>query len=264
MYYIIIEQKSGFGMGGLKLKLNNTSLKPLYMQLKELLKEDIHRGKYLPGEQLPSESELCEIYQVSRITTRRAILDLVEEGVLKRQQGKGTFVTEKKINRELISFSGFSQFIEQMGKVPKNQILSSKVINASELIAKKLKIKEDGPVLQFHRLHFMDNSPMVIETGYYSLTRFPDLEKYIGENSSTYKTLRSHYQIEPVNNLKKLNVKIATSDEADLLKISQGDPLFEMEEIVTCEKEIPIHYSISFLPANKVTFTINTSAPSKK
>lgn len=81
------------------MKLNTHSSTPLYMQLKQAITEDINKGVYTPGEKLPIETDLCDIYGVSRITVRKAVLDLVEEGLLIRQQGKGTFVQYPKAKR---------------------------------------------------------------------------------------------------------------------------------------------------------------------
>ncbi|SFJ53111.1 GntR family transcriptional regulator, frlABCD operon transcriptional regulator [Halobacillus dabanensis] len=244
------------------MKLNNASSKPLYMQVKELITADIENGIYKPGEQLSSESELCRVYDTSRITIRRAILDLVDEGVLTRQQGKGTFVNEGKIQRELIAMSGFSQFVEEMGEVPKTSILSIEKVVASEFkpkLAEVLKENQHTPLLELRRLHFLGDTPMIYEASYYSLSRFPNLENLIKENPSTYQTLKKHYDVQPMFNEKKLNGKTATTDVADYLNISKGSPLFEMEELVSCDYNIPIHFSTSLLPANKVTFTLNSS-----
>lgn len=96
--------------------LNNGSSKPLYIQLKQIIADDIKKGVYSPSVKLPTENELCETYNVSRITVRKAILDLVEEGWLVRQQGKGTFVKSPKLKRELIAVNGYSEFMESTGK----------------------------------------------------------------------------------------------------------------------------------------------------
>ncbi|UFJ39937.1 GntR family transcriptional regulator [Brevibacillus humidisoli] len=113
------------------MKLNKTSLKPLYEQLMDAIKKDINEGVYSIGAQLPAETELCEKYGVSRITTRRAITELVEQGILRKLHGKGTFVTSNKLKRELIAVNGFTEFLLQSGKDPHIRILSKKVVPAS-------------------------------------------------------------------------------------------------------------------------------------
>lgn len=78
------------------MKLNNASSLPLYEQLMINIKDEMDKGVYKAGDRIPNEAELCDLYSVSRITVRRAIQELVEEGLLERKQGKGTFVSRKK------------------------------------------------------------------------------------------------------------------------------------------------------------------------
>ncbi|WNC17555.1 GntR family transcriptional regulator [Brevibacillus brevis] len=240
------------------MKLNNASLKPLYLQLKEIIKEDINRGVYKVGQQLPPEGELCEMYGVSRITTRRAITELVEAGILQRQQGKGTFVTAMKLQRELIAVNGFSEFLTQTGKSPQPQIVSTTIMDAEEAIATPLQIPPGTAILQLKRLHYVNDVPLVWETVYYPLTRFPDLEKHIAESISTYQVLKKYYDVEPAYNLKTLNVIMATQDEAKLLRCSIGTPLYQIDKVAYDEDGHPFHSSCSLIPTDRVTFTINT------
>src|SRR3954447_18057502 len=117
------------------MKLNNSISTPLYDQLKQILKDAIGQGVYKSGEKLPNETELCDLYGVSRITVRRAIQDLADDGFLERKQGKGTFVTRTKITRELVSIDGFTDFSKQMGKTPSKRTISCEEIKATPEIA---------------------------------------------------------------------------------------------------------------------------------
>lgn len=239
------------------MKLNNTSQKPLYLQLKEIIKEDIYRGSYKAGQQLPPESELCNTYGVSRITTRRAIADLVEEGILHRKQGKGTFVRESKVSRELISVGGFSELTTASGKTPSSQILSSAVMEADEALAGTLQIGTGDSVLKLHRLLFIDNEPFIIETSYYPLHYLPDLEKYIGEAASTYSILKNRYNVEITRSEKVLNVVFASEYEAGLFQCDLGAPLFAIEKKGYDRSGRPIHLSNSLFMTSKTSFTLD-------
>ncbi|RNB88507.1 transcriptional regulator PhoB [Brevibacillus nitrificans] len=240
------------------MKLNNSSLKPLYLQLKEVIKEDINRGVYKVGQQLPPEGELCDMYGVSRITTRRAITELVEAGILQRQQGKGTFVTASKLKRELIAVNGFSEFLTQTGKMPQPRIVSTTILEADEAIAAPLQISPRTSILQLKRLHYVNDAPLVWETVFYPLTRFPNLEKHIAESISTYQVLKKYYDVQPASNLKTLNVIMATQEEAELLRCPIGTPLYQIDKVAYDDQEKPFHSSCSLIPTDRVTFTINT------
>lgn len=239
------------------MKLNNSIQKPLYFQLKQIIKEDILRGTYKAGQQLPPEADLCVTYGVSRITARRAITDLVEEGILYRQQGKGTFVRESKVKRELIWVGGFAELTTASGKTPSSQILSNLVIPADEKLANTLKIAEGDPVLKLHRLLFIDNEPFIIESSYFPLSYFPDLEKYIGESASTYSILNNRYEIEIERSEKTLEVIAASKYEAGLFQCDRGAPLFALEKVSSDQTGRVIHSSYSLYMTSKVIFTID-------
>ncbi|WP_134682707.1 UTRA domain-containing protein [Brevibacillus migulae] len=240
------------------MKLNKTSVKPLYEQLMDEIKKDIHEGIYSIGAQLPAENELCQKYGVSRITTRRAITELVEQGILRKLHGKGTFVTNNKLKRELIAVNGFTDFLLQSGKEPHIRILSKKVVPASWRQAEALQVEREEPLFELKRLHLIKDEPIHSETSYYSLKRFPDLEKHIGESHSTYQVLKEIYQVQAVRNTKTISFVNATTEQAKFLHCTEDVPLFEVEKIAYDDNGIPIHFSLSFLPSNKVSFTIST------
>lgn len=240
------------------MKLNVSSQSPLYLQLKQIIKEDISRGVYKAGQKLPPEAEIGKTYGVSRITVRRAITDLVEEGILHSQQGKGSYVRELKEKRELISVGSFSDITTTSGKTPSSQILSNIVIEADKKLADTFKIRENDPVLKLHRLLFIDNQPFIIETSYFPLGILPDLEKYIGESPSTYQILKNRYAIEPTYSEKTLEMILSTEYESNLFHCDRGTPLYLLDKISYDQEDRPIHYSQSVYMASKVIFTINT------
>ena len=101
------------------MELNNTIAKPLYKQLEDQLKEEIDTGKRKAGSRLPTENELSTTYNVSRVTVRKALAGLSELGYLDRKSGKGTFVAEKRIQRNISKgVTGFSEMCRTMGAVP--------------------------------------------------------------------------------------------------------------------------------------------------
>ncbi|MFC0559136.1 GntR family transcriptional regulator [Halalkalibacter alkalisediminis] len=241
------------------MKLNSSTSQPLYIQLKEIIKSDIKSGQYTSNQQLPTETDLCDQYSVSRITARRAITDLVEEGFLERRQGKGTFVKRRSYKRELISVNGFSEHMLQVGRKPRSQVLSCLIISANEKTADSLSISTGDPILELKRINYIDSEPFGLDTSYYSLTRFPRLERYITQSDSTYQTLSTHYNIEIAHNSRILNVVFANHNQAELLNCDLGTPLFYTEKIAYDKDMIPIHSSSLYIQADKATFTINTS-----
>lgn len=241
------------------MKLSKASLKPLYEQLMDVIKKDINDGIYRIGDQLPTEVELCEKYGVSRITTRRAINELVERGTLQKLHGKGTFVTHEKLKRELIAVTGFTEFLLQSGKDPQIRILSKKIAPASWRQSEALLVDREELLLELKRLHLVNNEPIHLETSYYPLKRFPDLDKHIGETNSTYRVLKEVYHIQAVRNTKTINIVSGTAEQAKLLNCTQDIALFEVEKVAFDQHGQPIHFSLSLLPSNKVSFTVDSS-----
>jgi GntR family transcriptional regulator, frlABCD operon transcriptional regulator len=242
---------------GFSMSLNPSTPQPLYMQIRQMLKNDIQNGKYKPDEQIPTEAELCEIYNVSRITIRKAIEELVNEGVLTRIPRRGTFVTSKKFHNELLSVSGFSEFSHQLGMIPNSRILRSDIISAPEDVASHLLIDTGSPVLELERLMYVNDRPLFYDIAHYSLTRFPDLEKKIAGDESTYKILLEEYQTEIVSNDKIIDVIAANKDYAKLLECDIGANLFRIVKIAFDAKDEPVHLSTFMCETNKVNLTVH-------
>ncbi|WP_209123622.1 GntR family transcriptional regulator [Alkalihalobacillus sp. BA299] len=241
------------------MKLNNSSSIPLYVQLKDIIKSEINNGHYKHNQQLPTEVELCNIYGVSRITARRAVSDLVEEGFLKRQQGKGTFVKEKILKRELISVNGFSEHIIESGEKPNSQILSCDEVEGNSELYEMLNVNEDSPLLQLKRLLYIDDEPFVLEIAHYPLERFQNLQEYITQSKSTYGTLSKKYGVKFASNTKTINVVLADAEQSKYLKCDLGQPLYFIEKVAYDVNKVPVHTSFLYLRADRAKFTINTA-----
>lgn len=238
------------------MKLNNSSHKPLYLQLKEVIKEDIKRGKYKPGQKLPTESELCNIYEISRITVRRAISDLVEEKILQRQQGKGTFVQNIKIKRELVSIGGFSEITMASGKTPNYKMLSKKVIASNSRLSSIFRIKNQDEVIELNRLLLIDDDPFIIEKSYFPSALFPGFEKHIKNDTSTYKLIKELYSIEIVRAEKTLDFTYASQFEAKLFQCEVNSPMYIVEKTSYDQNGRSVHFSQSYFLTSKVMFTL--------
>jgi len=237
--------------------LNPSTPQPLYMQVRQMLKNSIQQGKYKPDEQIPTEAELCEAYNVSRITIRKAIEELVKDGTLTRIPRRGTFVTSNKFHNELLSVSGFSEFSHQLGMIPNSRILKSEVIPAPEDVARHLLIKEGSPILELERLMYVNDRPLFYDIAHYSLIRFPGLEKKIAKNESTYKVLLEDYHTEIVSNDKIIDVIGATQDYAKLLECANGANLFRILKIAFDANDEPVHLSTFMCETNKVNLTVH-------
>jgi len=239
--------------------LKNSSQVPLYHQLKQVITEDIRKGKYKSGEQLPTEIKLCEKYNVSRITVRKAISDLVEEKVLCKRQGKGTFVRETKMRRELISLGSFSDIATQSGKDPSSQILSNKIKKSSKDLAKLFKINLNDDVLELKRLLSINGEPFIIETSYYPIIRFPNLENYIDGNVSVYNILQDHYNTDIYKADKTLDITLSNTEQSSLFNCDPNSVMYLLKKTAYSMDNDIVHISHSMILGSKVTFTFTVN-----
>lgn len=239
------------------MNLNPSTPQPLYMQIRQMLKNDIQHGRYKPDEQIPTEAVLCDTYHVSRITIRKAIEELVREGALTRIPRRGTFVASNKFHNELLSVSGFSEFSHQLGMIPNSRILRSEVLEATEDVARYLQIKMGSPVLELERLMYVDDRPLFYDIAHYSLIRFPDLEKKLALNASTYKILSEEYSTQIVSNDKEIQVIGATKEYAKLLECDIGANLFRIMKVAFDANDDPVHLSTFMCETNRVTLTVH-------
>lgn len=230
---------------------------PLYSQIKQRLLAEIGEGKYAEGGLLPTETQLCEIYAVSRITVRRAISELQDEGVLEKRAGKGTFVSVQRIVTSLVKLNGFTETYTALGADPHNQLLSIDTMPADAATAEALGIAHDTQVLQVRRLIRTRKGPLSIDQSYFELARFPGLAEELHDDVSLYGLLRQKYGVQVKHSRRHINVRLAGQADRQVLGCNIGEPLFDMEKIVYDEDMRPLQRSLLATPTNRITYTID-------
>ncbi|MYL35400.1 UTRA domain-containing protein [Pontibacillus yanchengensis] len=146
--------------------IDKNSPVPIYYQIEEAIKSQIINGVLQPGDALPSEREYTEQYNISRMTVRQAISNLVHAGYLYRQKGRGTFVSKQKIEKNLQGLTSFSEDMRARGMKPGNRLVGFEIIPAPSSIARKLKIEEHTPIYEIKRIRLADDKPMAYERTY--------------------------------------------------------------------------------------------------
>jgi len=227
---------------------------PRYYQLKEIMRERVRSGEWKPGDLIPSERELGEKYGISRMTARQALTDLVNEGLFYREQGKGTFVSQRKITQQLIRLTGFTEDIRARGQRPGTIVLSSEMRPADEATAEKLRISPGTLVFRLQRLRLADEEPLAIELSQIS---FKDCERLLEEDlehNSLYRMLETKYGIPLMEADQELEAGLAGNEDAQLLKIPVGSSVLFTRRITYTERNQPIEYAKAVYCGNKYTF----------
>ncbi len=216
---------------------------PLYFQLKELLRQEMESGRWLPGQQIPSEPELCEAFGVSRTVVRQALRELEYQGLLYREQGKGTFVAQPKISESLMQdLSGFYEDTVSKGLAPVTQVLRQEVQPASKKIADYLQIEPGDKVIVIERLRSVGSEPIVLVTTYLPYDLCPDLVNEDLSTQSLYALLEGKYGLLLSHGRRTIEAVAANQYEAEHLHIKVGSPLVLLNSVSYLKDGRPIEY----------------------
>jgi GntR family transcriptional regulator len=208
------------------LNLDRQSAVPLYYQIQQHLLQDIRSGQFKPGKPLPSEEVISKRLRVSRMTARQALKSLCGLGVAYSQRGKGTFVSELKLEKNFRQVLSFSEEMQARGARPHSKLISSEVMTADEGAAEALHLPPGEKVIRIRRVRVADSLPMGVETTSLPLSLCPDLLEKFDPRTSLYRTLSQVYGIHIVQADEVVEAGKANSDEARLLRISKGSPVF--------------------------------------
>lgn len=228
---------------------------PIYVQLRDILRDQIENGVYLPGTTIPSENELSEKYRVNRLTVRTAIEELAKEGIVKPVQGKGVFVMGERIDRDLDTLSGFSQTIREKNGEPKVNVLSKKVRKAGAKFSKIFRIDEDDEINYIKRVGFVDGDPISIEEIFVPKMILPNLNELSVSHFSMY-DLYDFYKINVTNAYQTLDIVTLDQNESRLLNITTSQAVYLFTSITYADNETPIEYAKNYVRADLCQFTV--------
>lgn len=240
---------------------NNTAI-PLYAQLKEKIISDINNETLKYGDKIETEQEIMKKYNLSRITVRRAISELVAEGYLVKKQGKGTFVIKNKIERKIINTSdslkimSFTKELKENNIKASSKIIELKIIPGIEEFNQKLGLTKNSKLIFMKRVRYANDSPMTIEENYFSYDKFKGLleEKIEG---SLYELLEKKYNVIPTRSSRQ-EIEIVKSDEeqSKFLNVPTFEPLFYFSGVTYDENDIPIHIAKRYIIGSKYKFIV--------
>src|SRR3990172_401021 len=181
--------------------INRDKPQKLYIQVLEILKNKIESGEWGVGSQIPIEEDLCKIYEVSKATIRLAVLELVRQGYVVRQQGKGTFVCKRFIPEGLTMSTSFKELMLEAGVAFSTQILAQTVVMPTDDLNVKLEIPDDKHIIYIKRLRSIDNEPVVLQETYVPYHICPSLLKEDIADHSILELFEMKYDI-PITNVK--------------------------------------------------------------
>ncbi|HZS77947.1 MAG TPA: GntR family transcriptional regulator [Ktedonobacteraceae bacterium] len=230
---------------------------PLYYQLKEVLKQQIRSGHLAPHTAIPSEPELVSKYQVSRATVRQALSELVNEGLLYRQHGRGTFVCEPRVQQNVTEITSLSSELQRRGKRPGGILLHSELSRGTEMVRQLLHLSDEEQVVRFERLRSADGVLIAYEIDYLPYPRATAVYQRAKEvaDGSLYALMASEGLI-PYIVEQTLNADGATAREAELLQVSPGHPGISLTATTSDQTGSPIAYAEYYFPGGRYDFQL--------
>ncbi len=235
---------------------------PKYYRVKEALLDRIVDGSLSPGALIPSEPELCREFGVSRITVRKAIGDLVHEGKLRTEQGKGTFVVKPKLQERFVQRAfGIYQDMERRGLVVSTTVLRQEVIPAPPEVAVRLHLPAGKRVLLLERVRSVEGEKLLLSATYIPEDLCPGLRDDDLSSGSLYQLLREKYGLRIAWGERSLEAVAADQREARLLDLALASPLLLLDTVAYLPDGRPFEYSrvlqrgdrarieVEFLPA---------------
>jgi len=225
-------------------RLDKSIPTPLYYQLLIILKEKIEGGVWKPGDIIPTEQDLMEQYDISRSTTRQAILALVNDGYLHREKSKGTIVSSPTGRMRFVgSLMSFSEEMDSK-KIPHySQILTQQVLPATDSIAEKFSVKPGSSMYYLKRVRFINDRPFLLDEHFIPYYLCNGIEQKYKDNTSLYNLLKVEYQFNLHHGQIEFEPIVPTSKEViDLLKVNPATSLLFVSRMVYSDQDVPLDY----------------------
>jgi len=241
-------------------KVDRKSPLPRYHQLKEILRNLIENEQLKPGDLIPTERELCEYHRISRMTATKAVTELVFEGLLFREQGKGTFVAKPKVKQNVSELIGCTEEMKRKGLKVETKILSFEIITPTRKVIKQLNLSlEDEKVFEISRLRIVDGDPYAVETAWIPEKLVKNFNRQELEGKSLYSILQEKYNINLSYAKQSIEPIILTDYESNLLGVQKDMLAILFERRTFSVDDIPIEFTKSIYRSDKYKYEITLS-----
>jgi GntR family transcriptional regulator len=215
---------------------------PLYQEVQHRLLDQIQSGAFKPDEAIPSIQKIAALMGVCQMTVRQAVRSLCDMGVIYSRQGKGTFISRIKLERDFRQVLSFSEEIRSHGSVPNSRLISFRVQLPSQETRKALVLGTDERVFRLRRVRYADSVPMGIESSCLPERLCPDLLEAFDPEKSLYQQLADRYGIHLMETKEIIEVGSASSAEGQLLQIATKSPIFLFTRISFLENGKPVEH----------------------
>lgn len=237
---------------------------PYYYQIVEVLRDAIEESVFGNEDDLialPSEPELSNLFSVNRGTIRHALQILENEGVIRKEKGKGTFARRLRLKMDLSILQSTTEEIKRRGWRPITRLINIKKSKPNMRMRDALQIADTDLVWEILRLHSANDEPISIQRAMIPIKLMPNLDQKDLEDS-LYKIWKTEYQLTPDRGEQTIRTRLPLDDEMKMLQIDKENPVFEIIRVTYSQQDIPIEYLKSIWRGDRYDFSVNLSSDS--
>lgn len=223
--------------------MNDERVLPLFGRVKASVLEAVENGELRPGDRIPSQRELCKRFGISLMTARRAINELIGEGVIYALPGKGLFVAARKQPAESGPLVGFSEDMQRRGMRPSSRLLESGLVAATPFLARMLGVEPESELVYIRRLRLANDHPIALQAGYVVHRYCPGLLAHNLETASLFSVLREEYGLRLADSRVAVESVLANGEEAGLLGVPVPAALLVTEQLTFLDNGHTIEFT---------------------
>ena len=224
----------------------------LWRQIANALRQEIVSGGRVPGEQLPTEAALAARFAVNRHTVRRAIEELSRAGLVRVEQGRGSFVAEDVIDYLVAPRTRFSEWVRRHNKEPSGQVVQLRELAADATVGAALNLRPGGKVVLLERVGFADERPISLTSHYFPATRLRGVMEALRTAAGITEALKSVGVSDYVRQSSRVSARMPNAEEAELLRMARTRPLLVAENINVDRAGQVVEYGVGRYPTPRV------------
>lgn len=235
----------------------------LYRQVAQQIADEIKSGKYPVNTKIPSERDLAEQFDISRMTIRAAIDTLVHQGLVVRRRRSGTYVAHPRFQFDLSSRAGLHTQLQDAGITPGAKVIVAEQVLAGSVdaeIMNALQLKEQDGLYRIVRLRTANDEPIVVENSYFPATLFPDLLDY-NLTGSLYGILKKHFSFESSGAVQEITISHLDTESADLMGVAADLATLEIKRRAFTTNEAPFEFAHDIYLGDRIAFAARTVGP---
>ncbi|MBY5948384.1 GntR family transcriptional regulator [Photobacterium rosenbergii] len=233
-------------------------MKPKYIEIAEYLESQIREGVLEPKSMLPKESVLQDQFSVSRVTIRKSLQILVENGLISRSRGSGTYINDLKAQHDALHLLGFIEEVSRQGKKPSSRVLKFELKKPTPAVAERLGLELEDDTFEIHRLRFINDEPEIYEITHMPASLFPELSMAV-MNGSKYEYIEKEKGLIIAESRQSAKPYLLDKEMANYLNEKANSAILKVESTGYLKCGKPFEYTINYFRLNQYSFDFTST-----